>query len=138
MLHLKDGVGNTLPPICGNDCPTGWHIIVDELCQCINDYLPNSFQIKTNLDGSYEKIYPPAVKIEQIKSKFGGLRFYFAGGDDKVRGMVRFAEHLCSKTCELTGVSGRSVKIRNWIWTLCEDEIDKMTQKTLTLSEQLN
>jgi len=37
------------------------------------------------------------VKIVQIKTKFGGLRFYIDGGDDYVTGMIQFAEHLCEQ-----------------------------------------
>jgi hypothetical protein len=54
----------------------------------------------------YNKVYPPAVKIDQIKSKFAYLRFYYSGGDKQVAGMVLFAEYLCSKTCEASGEKG--------------------------------
>jgi hypothetical protein len=128
MLHIKDGEGNTLPPICGNDCPTGWHTIVDKLCQCIHDYITLNFQTKSNPDGSYEKIYPPAVKIDQIKSKFGGLRFYFSGGDDRVRGMVALAEQLCSSLCENTGEPARKFEKNGWHYTLCDAEIERISK----------
>jgi hypothetical protein len=39
----------------------------------------------------------PKVTIAQIKSKFGGLRFYVDGADDAVHGMIRFAEYLCEQ-----------------------------------------
>jgi hypothetical protein len=39
----------------------------------------------------------PKVTIAQIKSKFGGLRFYVDGADDAVHGMIQFAEYLCEK-----------------------------------------
>ncbi len=124
-LHPKDEDGNTLPPICGNDCPTGWYIVVDELCQCIHNYTTLVSRSRQKEDGSYERVYPPTIIIEQIKSKFGGLRFYYSGGDAEISGMIRFAEYLCSKTCEITGGKGRSVTINNWIWTLSEEEIQK-------------
>ena len=54
---------------------------------------------------TYDAIYPKnvwvsvpmcaPVTIAQVKSKFGGLRFYIDGGDDAVYGMIRFAERLC-------------------------------------------
>ena len=39
----------------------------------------------------------PETKIAQVKSKFGGLRFYLDDADDHVYGMIQFAEYLCSK-----------------------------------------
>jgi hypothetical protein len=54
----------------------------------------------------YNRVYPPAVKIDQIKSKFSDLRFYYSGGDKKIDGMVTFASYLCSKTCEVSGEKG--------------------------------
>ena len=41
---------------------------------------------------SFKKIYVPAVKIVQIKEKFGGLRTYAYGGDDSTHRMIRDAE----------------------------------------------
>lgn len=64
------------------------------------------------------EVYPPAVKIDQIKEKFGELRFYYTGGDKQVTGMVRFAEHLCNKTCEVTGESGTLCIRGGWYKTL--------------------
>jgi hypothetical protein len=37
------------------------------------------------------------VTIAQVKSKFNSLRFYYDGGDDDIRGMVRFAEILADR-----------------------------------------
>ncbi len=39
----------------------------------------------------------PETKIAQVKSKFGGLRFYVDDADEQVYGMIKFAEYLCSK-----------------------------------------
>jgi hypothetical protein len=66
----------------------------------------NKFRSRTHKHVKYLKDYPPDVKIDQIKEKFGELRFYYSGGDEQVAGMVRFAEYLCSKTCEVSGEKG--------------------------------
>ena len=39
-------------------------------------------------------------QICQIKEKFGGLRFYYQGGDDEISGMVRMAEAWADHSCE--------------------------------------
>jgi hypothetical protein len=59
--------------------------------------------------------------IHQIKEKFGELRFYYSGGDEQVAGMVRFAEYLCSKTCEVSGEKGKLCIRGNWYKTLSEN-----------------
>lgn len=75
------------------------------------------------------KIYPPAVKIDQIKEKFGGLRFYLSGGDTQVAGMVRMAEYLCNQTCEVTGESGVLCVRGSWYRTLSPQLIEQDAYK---------
>lgn len=59
------------------------------------------------------------VVADQVKEKFGTLRFYYHGGDEQIYGMVRMAESMSAVTCEECGTPG---KIRNggWIRTLCD------------------
>lgn len=62
----------------------------------------------------YESYTPPAVTVEQIKEKFGSLRFYYNGGNDQIAGMVAFAEHLCGETCQETGKPGSLYVKSGW------------------------
>lgn len=59
------------------------------------------------------------ITIQQIKEKFGGLRFYYDGGDYQIDGMVTMAEVWSDRTCETCGNLG---KRRNggWVRTLCD------------------
>jgi hypothetical protein len=59
------------------------------------------------------------IHIEQIKEKFGGLRFYYSGGDDTIGGMVTMAEVWASQSCETCGNRGKS-RNGGWIRTLCD------------------
>lgn len=59
------------------------------------------------------------VVAEQVKEKFGQLRFYYSGGDDVVHGMVRLAESMSGSLCEECGSVGRTVGKR-WLRTLCK------------------
>jgi hypothetical protein len=59
------------------------------------------------------------VTVVQVKEKFGGLRFYYEGGDDQVYGMVRMAESWASVTCETCGDRG-TIRHGGWIRTLCD------------------
>lgn len=59
------------------------------------------------------------VEVHQIKEKFGGLRFYYEGGDEQVYGMVRMAESWAAHTCETCGERGQ-LRHGGWIRTLCD------------------
>jgi hypothetical protein len=69
----------------------------------------------------YNRVYPPAVKIDQVKEKFAELSFYYSGGDKEVAGMVCFAEYLCRKTCEVSGEEGEICSNGGWYRTLSEN-----------------
>lgn len=60
------------------------------------------------------------IVIEQIKEKFGGLRFYYYGGDDQIQGMVTMAEIWAGRTCEKCGNKGTR-RDGGWIRTLCDE-----------------
>lgn len=59
------------------------------------------------------------ITVQQIKEKFGGLRFYYDGGDQQIHGMVRMAEIWASNTCETCGNKGVS-RTGGWVRTLCD------------------
>lgn len=69
-----------------------------------------------------ERVQP--VVVEQIKEKFGGLRFYHQGGDEYVDGLVTMAEEWASRTCEVCGSPGRA-RQGGWIRTLCDTHAKK-------------
>ena len=56
---------------------------------------------------------------EQIKEKFGGLRFYYQGGDDFIHGAVWFAETMSTNLCEECGAPGHRTN-GGYIQTLCK------------------
>lgn len=60
------------------------------------------------------------IKIEQIKEKFGTLRFYVDSAPDDVYDAIDEAERKSEKTCELCGNPGI---LRNnvLLQTLCDD-----------------
>jgi hypothetical protein len=87
----------------------GWWPILQALCSNIQHYL--------NWKNRESEVVPQVV-VAQIKEKFGGLRFYYDGGDDQVTGMVRMAEAWADKSCETCGAPGTSGS-KGWIKTLC-------------------
>jgi hypothetical protein len=62
----------------------------------------------------------PQVVAEQVKEKFGGLRFYYRGGDEYISGLAAMAESMSYVTCETCGNPGSPTK-GGWITTLCKD-----------------
>lgn len=97
----------------------GWWPIIEELCTNIQSYI--------NWKNRNEQVVPQVV-VGQIKEKFGGLRFYYDGGDDSVYGMVRMAESWASKTCETCGKPGHQ-RSGGWIKTLCDEHEQERQQR---------
>ena len=69
----------------------------------------------------------PQVTLDQVKEKFGTLRFYYTGGDDVIDGMVRMAESMSGVTCESCGTTaetnwpkGENGGIGGWVRTECK------------------
>ena len=60
----------------------------------------------------------PQVTLDQVKEKFGTLRFYYSGGDDYISGLVSMAESMSGITCEECGKPGTSTG-GGWIKTAC-------------------
>jgi len=88
----------------------GWYQIIDSLCG----------QIQNHIDWQNRRgVEITQVVATQVKEKFGGLRFYYEGGDDTVDGMVRMAESWASNTCEQCGQPGRT-RGHGWIYTSCD------------------
>ena len=86
---------------------------------------------KANQYSRWKKIYPPQVKIDQVKEKYSDLRVYVSGGDREIQGMISFAEYLCSKICQNTGEVGIKCKKNTWYATLSESEIKRLGCSTL-------
>jgi Mor family transcriptional regulator len=88
----------------------GWYPILEVLCANIQSHI--DWRVKQGKDIAQ-------VEVNQIKEKFGGLRFYYSGGDDEISGMVRMAEAWADIACEECGAAGKR-RSGGWIRTLCD------------------
>lgn len=61
-----------------------------------------------------------SIRVDQVKEKFGGLRFYYHGGDKEIDGMVRLAEGLSYRTCEFCGSTKDIGYTQGWIISCCK------------------
>jgi hypothetical protein len=60
-------------------------------------------------------------QVEQVKEKFGTLRFYVSGYTDEIHEFIHMAEELSYITCEKCGATTAKQRGRGWIYTACKD-----------------
>ncbi len=137
VKQLHDRYPLMFPQKTWPECDDGWYNLIDTLCHSIQSHVDNSkrrhdWAVEHNRklaeDPSYAAfdreprvVSAPAaqVEVQQIKEKFGGLRFYVNHGDDVVYGMTNLADHLSFSICEKCGNRGER-RSGGWIKTLCD------------------
>ena len=93
----------------GFQCMDGWYDLLEQLMHDIQNYCDD------------EKVQ---VVVDQIKEKFGTLRFYYHTGDttddqyDHIRDIVKKAETASAKICEKCGALGE-LRGTHWLYTAC-------------------
>lgn len=104
MAHLPEG----FPDVSRSGVGKGWFPLVEQ----VHKYL-------SHLDPDY--------KIDQVKEKFGTLRYYYRCSPDlapekelAMAEIVAFAEGVSARTCETCGNAGSYRCDRTWIVTLCD------------------
>ncbi len=94
----------------------GWYKIILSLSRNIQRHID---QRKESIKWCKKNDKPVPDEIEQvvvvqIKEKFGGLRFYYGGGDDCIGGMVRMAESWAGEQRDT-----------QWLKVLCADHYEE-------------
>jgi hypothetical protein len=145
----------------GLEVGDGWYELIDILCEALTYTFITSVEVdeedgkrlgiepsiwKDEDKGRYFfKVEPPQVVADQVKEKFGTLRFYYhleyskdnkvlAGTkkypeletinkrySDYIDGIVHFAEIASGRTCEVTGAEGNMYVRGGWYKTLNEN-----------------
>ena len=74
----------------------------------------------------------PAYTVEQIKEKFGGLRYYIGFSEDRdeettrqMDALIWAAEEQSVKTCETCGEPGSVRNYRYWLTAACDEHARK-------------
>lgn len=126
----------------GFSCGDGWFNILNTACGLIDSHIKqieeknrdnaeyvrkieNNEKVydwveKAYKEGKLNQVKVPTFVAQQVKEKFGTLRFYYSGGDDYIDGVVRFAESLSGKTCEVCGNVGH-LGGNGYISTKCKE-----------------
>ena len=94
----------------GFDHHDGWFELIKELSE--------------NIDKELKKLQKDKIKnfqVDQVKEKFGGLRFYvnFAPSN-KIRKLIEVAERNSYEICEYCGKKGKLRGDLCWVLTLCD------------------
>lgn len=147
----------------GFSCGDGWYNLIYTLSEFIETslrserhetsckwYMPRQlYRPGKKLSLPYEWVFNTAKKnvgvvmvVDQVKEKFGGLRFYyhFESNPDavdvdqeytkeickEIQGAVDFAESLSFKICEECGNPGK-VRGGGWVRTLCATDCEKLS-----------
>jgi hypothetical protein len=95
----------------GFECGDGWFPILNQLMGNIQHHI--DWKNRT------EEVVPQVV-LQQVKEKFGTLRFYYSGGDDYISGLVSMAESMSGIMCETCGNPGTRTS-GGWIKTACKE-----------------
>jgi len=111
----------------------GWDTLVANLARMIDNEIVRDPSLLEGGSNSF--------RVLQMKEKFGTLRFYYEGGNDRIRGLVDMTEQLSGTVCEVCGSLGtlcRSGKgAGGWYKTLCEDCAVTMEYDIVLLDDEV-
>lgn len=127
----------------GIECGDGWFLHLDRMFNSIQSMIDFSESNYENLQRHYNKLpwykklmslYKrsryhyfrnnqtpiPQVTALQIKEKFGTLRFYYTGGDERLTPIVDFYESYTQYICEDCGSTVDVGSTSGWIRNVCQ------------------
>tara|TARA_Y100000310_G_C20550442_1_gene747787 strand:+ start:565 stop:1062 length:498 start_codon:yes stop_codon:yes gene_type:complete len=117
----------------------GWKDLLDNMLGQIQHYMKWCWENEYNEDKTVlqDGEEPPETgkwiqqpEFTQIKEKFSGLRAYYYGGDERIRGIVDSAEGMSYRICEICGNKGEA-RNDGWRRTLCTEhhEVEQARQE---------
>jgi len=100
--------------------PPGWNELIYNLSKEITDYVKERKRLGDRGIGEWFESDVKFPTVLQIKSKFGGLRYYIGGGDKQINNFIDTAEEISYKTCENCGSMEYVTTEGAWLTTLCK------------------
>ena len=161
----------------GLEVGDGWYNLIDVLCEAVTYTFTTSVEVDaedgkrlaidpyTDRDGKtmyFFNVKPPQVVADQVKEKFGTLRFYYhleysednlslvetkkypkldainQRYADYIDGIVHFADIASARTCEVSGAEGEMHSRKGWFKTLNKQLIEQKKFKDYKLVGQQN
>jgi len=161
----------------GLEVGDGWYDLIDVLCEALTYTYTTSIEVDeedgkrlgiepyTYKDGKiiyFFKVNPPQVVADQVKQKFGTLRFYYhleydEGNTSLVEtkkypkldainkryadyfdGIVHFADIASGRTCEVSGTEGQMHSRRGWFKVLNKEVAKGENYKEYKLANKQN
>lgn len=95
----------------GFSCGLGWYAPIATLMSKLE---------ARRLNGERER----PLKIVQLKQKFGELRIYYDGGDEKDRQLIKMCMALADTMCDICSAPGEK-RGPGWIRTRCDKHVDQ-------------
>ena len=108
------------------------HRIIYAAMQCGSHMREGWYDLVLELDDAISKIYP-LYTVDQVKEKFGGLRYYIGilpdilpdEQHDEIYRLIHEAEEKSFKICDICGSTGKTMKVGQWLMaTRCEKHND--------------
>ena len=95
------------------ECGDGWVDILIELCTKIKTHLQTLSDEDVKL-----------IVVDQVKQKYGTLRFYVSYEDDVINDLIKNAMQKSAQICEQCGAEGK-LRGDSWIYCACDAHTDK-------------
>jgi hypothetical protein len=87
----------------------GWHPLIRELSHGIEKII-RAFPLEEQ----------QAIRVVQVKEKFGSLRFYMSFCVEEIEELITEAENKSAITCDVCGASGR-IRGTGWLSARCDE-----------------
>jgi hypothetical protein len=111
-------------------CPNGWEPLLRRLSERITQIVqslplePSTPVEKSSISevkaGQYAGLTARSFCVDQVKEKFGGLRFYMNHSTEEIRRAIHEAEKESLMTCETCGRMGK-LRGRSWYFVACDE-----------------
>lgn len=143
ILSISDANREHCYGMFGFECGDGWFLHLNRMFTAIQSMIDFSESSYENSQHRYNKLSwynklcsihkrsryhylrdyePPIPQViaVQIKEKFGTLRFYYTGGDERITPIVDFYESYTAYICEDCGSIDNIGSTGGWIRNVCE------------------
>lgn len=91
--------------------------------ECQEGWMGLIYALSLNLEGMIQKEYENHEDCYaiQVKEKFGALRFYMCMCTEEMYKLIYEFEKISKTVCEICGKPGKTVTVKNWVCTRCEE-----------------